>query len=163
TAFPARFCRSRVTRSDSSVVSATFGGSLPSLAARSAASMYDSRYGRPGSGSRVSPFDSLTLAILALESTNRLNLPLQIQAPAGNRSEMTTSSVGQKNVLPTPYTVTAAIHGQTESTTGLPSMYSPIVPSDALQKSSPTGLIFSTIGPAKNRRVNISTFVQMNA
>ena len=33
----------------------------------------------------------------------------------------------------------------------------------ALANSRPTGLILWTIGPAKNRRVNISTLVQMNA
>ena len=62
-----------------------------------------------------------------------------------------------------PYTVTAATHGHTELVNGIPSMYNPAVPSRALANSSPTGLILWTIGPAKNRRVNISRLVQMNA
>src|SRR5262249_17759852 len=59
--------------------------------------------------------------------------------------------------------VTAAIHGQTESIAGFPSMYSPMVPSAALQNSRPIGLILCTIGPAKKRRKHINTLVQMNA
>ena len=44
-----------------------------------------------------------------------------------------------------------------------PSSHKPVVPMTALARSKPTGEILWTIGPAKNRSVNIKTFVQMNA
>ena len=69
--------------------------------------------------------------------------------------------VGHKNVFPSPYTVDAA--KITISPCDVePSQNKPAAPNRPLRNNKPSGLIRSTMGPAKNRNTNIMLEVQMN-
>src|SRR5437764_11309455 len=73
--------------------------------------------------------------------------------PLGNRSDTTPSIVGQKNVLPTPYTVAA--RNTARPAVELPSQNKPTMASVAQENRRPSGEILWTMGPAKNRSTNM--------
>src|SRR5436190_13501091 len=73
--------------------------------------------------------------------------------PLGKRSDTTPSFVGQKNVLPTPYTVAA--RKTATPTVELPSQSKPSMANTEQENKRPKGEILWTIGPAKKRRANM--------
>ena len=81
-------------------------------------------------------------------------MALSVNAPPfGHCSDTIPSIVGQKNVLPNPYSVAKIKMAATPAADD--SMNNPTIASAADAIRSPTGVNFSTIGPAKKNRNTI--------